>query len=220
MIVSLGQEVIGTDSSLGKAEGMAMDPKSERADQMVIRPGVLSASRRLVVLGHVTEVEDGTVRVDLAQANLGELERYEPTEYLPPELSNSGPVDFDGNLRVSGGAASPDNWGRFPGQQVPQAPGTTNDEQVVPEDRRLSVVRSGMRVWDEKGDMVGKARGFSVETTTGQPTHLSLERGLLGRGELEIPLEWVEQYTPKGVLLRVTKSRVESLEKANTKRQA
>ncbi len=98
-------------------------------------------------------------------------------------------------------------------RMTPEYPST---EEVAPEDERLTVISAGMPVWDDDGNKVGEIHEFAVETTTGRPARIIIKRGgILSHSQVDLPLDWVERFGPKGVFLRASKEQVEGLVKNN-----
>lgn len=212
MIVQLGEQVIGKNGKLGRIAGFGMDSKSQSAEQMVIKHGILFRSDRLAELGHVTGVETGVVHVDLTRDDLAKLEQYSPSAYHRDvgHPAVNPPFDERGNRPFSD----------LPAKWTEPGVGTMNDrlhdkhtmpptypenEAIVPEDQRLTVISEGTKVIDNQGIKIGEVSDLAVETATGAPTRISLKQGLGGQPEIELPLEWVERYTPEAVVLKVSK---------------
>ncbi len=225
MIVTLGEQVVGKNGTLGRITGFRIDPNSQSADQMVIKHGLPFHGGHLAVLGFVTGVETGVVRVDLTTQELEELEQYSRGSYHGDELGGEMMPPFDVNAES-------------PYEQSPDVPfGGSTDTVILPEhsDERLNdthpmppsypaesanapggnqpvVITKGTDVFDNGGSKVGQVQNFAVETSTGQPTQITLERGIFGRTGCDLPVDQVQAFGPAGIVLRVAKDQVNRCE--------
>lgn len=224
MIISLGQDVVGTDGKLGVIDGFSIDPNSQAADQIVIKHGLLGSDRRLAVLGHVTGLDSGAVQVDLNGKDIETLELYDPDAYSGADLGapshlpfqQEGDQRFNFGMHQTPGTVAPSVNTDAPlndaHRMTPPYP-TGND--VAPDDKRLIVVSEGMDVLDNTGERVAQVHGLAVETSTGEPAHISVKRGgLLSSARFDLPLDWVEQFTFRNVVLNVDKGQLEDLFKS------
>ncbi len=222
MIVNLGEEVVGKDGKLGELKGFTIDPNSQRADQMVIRHGLLGGQERLAVLGHITGVETGTVMVDLSNQDMDTLELYDPNAYrstsdgAPGYLPFHEPADqrYNIGLHETPGTVTPRGDSDTPRNDTHKMPPTyPAGKEIASDDKRLIVVSEGVPVLDRNGEQVGEVHEFAVETTTGEPTQMTLKRGsLLSSAQVELPPGWVEEFTVRNVVLKIEKGQVEELE--------
>jgi sporulation protein YlmC with PRC-barrel domain len=223
VIVSIGQQVVGKNGILGMLSGLRIDSKSQTAEEMVIRHGFPMHDYRLAVLGFVTGVQDGTVEVDLDRAQLGELERYNPAAYRSLDFDRKAPgvLDQGSNERwnygmdeVLSNSPSDKPQDRPVEETHAMPPHYPAGEEIAPEEDRPIIVSQETLVWDSQGRKVGQVQTLAVETSTGRPERLTLKRGFLSQPGLVIPLEWVQQYGPKGIALRVANEKVEELLKS------
>ncbi len=213
MLVLLGEEVVGTDGKLGIIDGIAIDPKSQTAEQIVMKSGFPVSHNRLIVLGHTTNVEDNAVHVDLSRKEVDSLELYDSDAYHAPDPGGIDPADYNRAVPGAGKATLAETGASEPPQEFPQFITVPDDDQAVPRDERLTVVADGTDVWDSDGKKIGDVHDFAVETSTGKPTRLTIKRGFFASDQ-EIPVEWVQQYSPKGVLLKVPLKQVQALKKS------
>ncbi len=217
MIVKIGQEIVGRDGKLGTLVGLSIDPNSQSADQMVIRHGFPLRQEHLAVLGLVTGVRDDVVQVDMDKKQLEASEQYDANAYRS-DAPNYGLPSFDqlGSERQNYGMdqviADEPNHTRS-NSAVDEThlmpPTYPTGEQSVPEDKRLTVITQDTSVRDNAGDKVGSVQTLAVETTTGKPTRLALQRGFLSQPELVIPVDWIARLGPEGIELNVSKDQVE-----------
>ena len=59
---------------------------------------------------------------------------------------------------------------------------------------------------------VGDVGDLGVESETGMAARLVVRRGLIFKNDVEIPLDWIDGWTPRGVGLNVAKSEMQALE--------
>jgi len=63
-------------------------------------------------------------------------------------------------------------------------------------------------------DRIGEVHDFSVDSASEQLSRVQLKRGLLFGHEIELPIEWIDGVTVKGISLRVSKDEVQRLASA------
>lgn len=222
MIVQLGESVMGKDGKLGRIAGFSIDQKSQSADQMVIKHGLPFHSGHLAVLGHVTEVQEGQVHVDLSKRELEQLEQYNRNAYRAgdPGVGEFPPAHLPSNTGFEYGR----NVGLPPraniaGTETPlndthrMTPSYPSESDAAPEEQRLTVITEGMDVWDSAGTKIGQIRSFAVETTTGEPRQLTWRSS--GGKESNLPTDWVERYTSRGIILKVSREQIKEREGAS-----
>ncbi len=177
------------------------------------------------MLGFVTAVQDGTVQVNLDKQQLSELEQYNPASFHSEDIDRGGlgPLDTGQNERWNYGLD--EVLSNLPNDQPrdrpvdethPMTPRYPTGEEIAPEDDRPTVISEETFVWDNQGYKLGQVHGFAVETSTGRPVRLTLQRGFISQPDLVIPIEWAARYGPEGIALRVAKEKVEELIKGKT----
>lgn len=223
MIVSLGEQVVGKNGTLGRIAGFRFDPNTQSADQMVIKHGLPFHSGHLAVLGFVTGVETGVVRIDLSKQEFEELEQYKRSAYnasdrgpgmMPPfdsqgdnHYKHAGPVPF---ASTADRAILPEHSDERINETHAQPPTYPTGADVTPGDKQPIVVSRGTEVLDRDGIKVGQVRSFAVETTTGQPTRITLESGIFGRDGCDLPLDMVQSYGTRAIVLSAATDQIQT----------
>ena len=88
--------------------------------------------------------------------------------------------------------------------------GYPGHEQRRPDDRQLPAVGRGTDVFDAAGEKVGDIGDLSVESETGMAARIVGRQGLIFKSDFEIPVEWVDGWTPRGVGLNVSRADMEA----------
>ena len=208
MDISIGAEVAGTEGSLGRVHRVIVDARSGAVTDLVVKRGSLFGTDRVVPLGHVTRVENGTVFLDLDQQHFDIMDGFADDRYHAPDPSYSGPPGFERgtflvDTMVAGG-------GMGPAAGSPSL-GFPGGEQVTPDDLQRPVIAAGSPVLDAAGEKVGEVGQLSLSPENGRPTQLTLRQGTIFHHDTDLPIDWVAELSDKGVMLNVPKSQVEEL---------
>jgi len=218
MDISIGADVMGTGGKLGELARVIVDARTARVTDIVVKHGFIFGHERVVPITHVTGVEDGTVHVDLDEKGLETMDGY-AEQRRGPNPDDVGPPDFDqqgarrGNMALEQTVA----FGAAAGYGAQGKPmGYPGGEQLTPENDQRPAIAAGTGVFAADGEKVGEVGALSFAHDTGAPTRLTLKRGLLFKHETELPLDWVREFGPDGVLLHVPKQEAEALAEART----
>ncbi len=202
MRIKLGETVIGTDGKLGEIHGFFMDPKSRRAEQIIVKPALSEA--RLVNIGHVERGEDEQVYLDVDKSAFDASERFDANAYRRP---GGEPTILPPASRFVGGTLNVDMQGGMTGEPGEGIPGPIPPaaSEITPLDEQEPVVSRDLEVVDVNGEKVGKVHAFAVESVTGIPELLTLHQGALFGHEVNVPVDWIQDITAEAIMLKVGK---------------
>ncbi len=208
MEIKLGAEAFGTDGKIGEVRQFIIDPKSQRAEQMTIRPTL--GKERIVSLLRVTRAEDDKIYLDLDKRTFGEMELFDEGAYRVPGQSetqlpnwiNEGTTRDDQDPRAGVGQVPFDlRTGPLPNDQAAS--------EFTPLDEQEPVISKGTAVLDANGKKVGQVDAFAVDHVTGKATRLEVQHGTVFGRKFDLPLDWVRAFAPEGVMLKVEKEKVD-----------
>ncbi|MGH3150975.1 MAG: PRC-barrel domain-containing protein [Streptosporangiaceae bacterium] len=176
------------DGLAGKVTRVIIDPGTETVTHLVIEPGHLRGTGRLVPLDLVDTTADG-IRLRCTVAEFGSLEAAEETELVE---------GVGGGLGV-GGMEAP--------MGIPSAVQTVVQD-VVPLGE--ADIDRGEPVHALDGE-IGRVEGLQVDPGDHRVTHVLLQEGhLWGRKKVAIPVSAVTKVE-NGIRLNLTKKQVEDL---------
>ncbi len=214
--IAIGAEVHGPDGKLGHVERVIVDADSDRISEIVVKHGFLWGNERVVPLSHVQRSDGSVLYVDIDEEQFKECDGFDPGRYRDPDPDYSGPPGFNRESGVN-----------FPYEQaVARGPllfyaagkpmGYPGGEPVPPESEgenigtTLPSIKAGDPILDRSFQKVGEVADFEVNEE-GFPMRLVGRKGRVFRSEAELPVEWIQDLTDKGVLLNVDRSEVERL---------
>jgi len=209
MDVSIGTEVMGKSGKLGEVHRVIVDARSGHVTDIVVKHGFIFETDRIVPLSHVSRVENGVAVVDLDEAGFEAMNGFADDRYHAPDPSYVGPPGFDhgefliDSMMASGSAAGP-------GYGTPPM-GFPGGEATSPVDMQRPAISAGTDVLDVNGAKVGEVGNISLSPEDGRPTHITLRQGRIFHRETSLPLEWLDELSDEGVMLKVTKSEVDAL---------
>ncbi len=208
MEIKLGVEAIGTDGKIGEVRQFIIDPKSQRAEQMTVRPNL--GKERVVSLLRVTRAEADKVYVDLDKHAFEGMELFNASAYRVPGQSETQLPNW-----INEGTPRDDQDPRAGVGQVPfdlrtgPVPDRQAASEFTPLDEQEPVISKGTAVLDTNGEKVGQVDEFAVDHVTGKATHIGVQRGGLLGHKRAVPLDWVREFAPEGVMLKVGKEKVD-----------
>ncbi len=208
MEIKLGAEAIGTDGALGHVRQFIIDPKSQRAEQLTVRPTL--GKERVVSLLRVTRAEEDKIYLDLDKRAFEGMELFNDQAYRVPGQSEIQLPNW-----INEGATRDDRDPRAGVGQVPfdlrtgPEPSNQASGEFTPADEQEPVISKDTAVLDANGDKIGPVDEFAVDNVTGQATRLSVRYGHLRGHAVDVPLDWVREFAPEGVMLKVGKEEVE-----------
>lgn len=211
MDVSIGAEVMGREGKLGQVHRVIVDARTGHITDLVVKHGFLFGKDRMVPLADVNRVENGVVFLDLDERGFEAMNGFTDDRYHAPDPNYTGPPGFDhgefliDSMVAGGGAAGPSAGAPplgFPG-----------GEATSPDDMQRPAISIGTDVVDMNGEKVGEVGEISLSPADGTPTRVTLRQGHLFHHETDLPIEWVDELSDKGITLKVTKADVEALTK-------
>ena len=204
MEIRLGAEVIGTQGKLGTVQRVIVESHTERVTDLVVRHHGLLGHTRVVPLGHVANVADDAVHLDLDEAGFEALDGFVSDRYHAPNATFTPPGSSTTTFAVDATVAG----GGFGGHL-----GGLPSGQTWPDDTERAAVGAGTPVIDVTGVRIGAVHELRF-AESGAPTRLVLRRGRLLHHDTVIPLDWVKEIGDDGILLRVPASRVAELSRS------
>lgn len=211
MIFSLGSPVFGTSDKLGEVDRIMFDPNTHRAEHLVVKHGALLGGLHVVPFHDITQVDGEGAHLAMDEDAFKLLPGYaedavrarDPDYVAPPAAEDQGRsgMAFQMDALTARGSLgyTSDNPMGYPG-----------GEQRVSDDRQLPAIGRGTDVFDAMGEKVGDIGDLSVESETGMAARIVMRQGLIFKSDFEIPIDWLDAWTPRGVGLNVPKSEMEA----------
>lgn len=213
--IAIGDEVHGTDGKLGTVHRVIVDADSDRISEIVVKHGFLWGNERVIPLSHVQRSDGSVLYMDIDQEQFRECDGFDPGRYREPDPDYSGPPGFNRESGVN-----------FPlDQEMAGGPvlfytgkplGYPGGETIPPESEGESIrttmpsINAGDPILDRSFQKIGEVAHLEVDEE-GFPTRLVGRKGLLFRHEAELPVEWIQDFSDKGIVLNVDRSEVERL---------
>ena len=211
MIFGLGSSVIGTSGKLGDVDRIMFDPNTHRAEHLIVKHGTLLSASRVVPFHDVASVDDEGLHLGVDEEAFGnlpdfrtDLERGKDPDYTAPpaeQAAGRSGMGFQMDAVTARGSL---------GYMSDKPMGYPGSEQTVSDDAQLPVVGRGTDVFDALGEKVGEVGDLAVESETGMPARISVRRGFIFKNDLDIPPDWLDGFTPRGVGLKVEKTEIEA----------
>jgi uncharacterized protein YrrD len=210
MLFGLGSPVHGVSGKLGEIDRIMFDPNTRRAEYIVVKHGGLLGGLRVLPYHDVTRVDESGISVEMDDDRFGALAEYhedvdrarDPDYIAPPSAQEPGQSDaaFQMDALTARGVVGydTDNPLGYPGH-----------EQRRSDDRQLPAVGRGTDVFDATGEKVGDIGDLSIESETGMVARLVVRQGLIFKSDFDIPVEWLDGWTPRGVGLNATRADME-----------
>jgi sporulation protein YlmC with PRC-barrel domain len=211
MRFGLGSPVFGVSGKIGETERIMFDPNTRRAEYLVVRHGALLGGLRVVPFHEVAHVDGAGLHLGMDEDGFGALAEYhddvdrarDPDYIAPPSAQDYGRsgAAFQMDVVTARGAVGfdTDNPLGYPGH-----------EQRLADDRQLPAVGRGTDVFDADGEKVGDIGDLQVESETGMAVRMVVRQGLIFKSDYEVPIEWLDAWTPRGVGLNVSRSEMEA----------
>jgi sporulation protein YlmC with PRC-barrel domain len=210
MIFGLGSTVIGPSGKLGEIDRIMFDPNTQRVEHLVVKHGLLTL--RVVPFHEIARVDADGVHLRIDEEEFGhmpdfnsDLDRARDPDYIAPpaeETDGRSGLGFQMDTLTARGAM---------GYASDKPMGYPGYEQKMPDDKQLPAIGRGTDVFEAGGEKVGEVGDLSVESDTGMAARIVVRRGLILKNNVEIPLDWLDAWTPRGVGLTVPKSDIEAL---------
>ncbi len=209
--VSFGATVMGTGGKLGEIHRVIVDARTNTVTDLVVKHGFVFGNERMVPLSYVDRVDaDGTVQVTLDERGFAALDGFTDAHFHAPNPSYLGPPGFaTGQFLLStvmlGGAAG--GGGGLAGKPG----GYPGGQETSPDAMARPTLSPGTPIVDRDGEQVGEVHELAFAAPGGEPQRLVMRRGHLFHTDTEIPIGWVADLSDTGVVLNVTRARIESL---------
>jgi sporulation protein YlmC with PRC-barrel domain len=204
---TIGAEASCSDGTCGEVTRVIVDPVAEAVTHLVVEPEHWRGPGRLVPLGLV-DATAGQIRLRCTQAEFGELEPAEETQFIPGTSGYAGygpgQVGYWPYYGLGAGGGMIGGISGIGGGNVSQ----TVTYDTVPQGE--VDVRRGEHVQATDGE-IGRVQGLVIERRSRHVTHVLLQEGhLWGRREVAIPISAVAS-TSDGIRLRISKQEVQDL---------
>lgn len=204
MIFGFGSPVFGTSGKLGEVDRIMFDPNTQRAEHLVVKYGAVLGGLRVVPFHDVTRVDGEGVHVDMDEDTFGCLSGYNNDVNRARNPDYVAPLAEGFQMDAVIASGSEDYLSDKP-------MGYPGSEQRVPDDQQLPAIGRRADVFDAQGEKVGDIGDLSVESETAMAARIVVRRGLIFKNDFEIPLDWLDGWSPRGVGLKVPKSEMETL---------
>jgi sporulation protein YlmC with PRC-barrel domain len=213
--VRIGDEVQGRDGKkLGEVERVVVDARTDTITDLVVKHGFAFKTSRVVPLGCINASEAGVLRADIDEEEFETLSGFDPGNYRAPDPDYNGPPGLDrpgvNDLNMTTMVA----FGPLhSGQGKPF--GWPGGERKGPRPARLArpSVAEGTDILDCDGEKAGEVAAIEFEAAEGRPVRLRMRKGKIFGDEVDVPVDWVEDLSDKGVVLNVERGSVEGLGK-------
>lgn len=213
MIFGLGSPVIGTADKLGEVDRIIFDPNTRRAEYLIVKQGGILGGVHVAPFHDIARVDGEGVHLGIDDDAFGHLPSFsddadragDPDHVAPPSEESAGrsAMDFQMDTVTARGSM---------GSTTDKPMGYPGYEQVVPDDQQLPAIGRGTSVFDAVGEKIGDVGELEVESETGMVARIVVRRGFIFKNDVEMPLDWLDAWTPRGVGLNVPKSEMETLE--------
>jgi uncharacterized protein YrrD len=204
--------VVGSNGKLGEVSRIIVDARSDLATDIVVKHGFVFGRERVVPLSHVSTVADGAVQVDIDEHGLEQMNGFTDARAPGPDPDYTGPPSMDtaGAERSSFGLDSAVAQGSAAGYGTSGKPlGYPGGEPLAPDFIHRPAITRGTDVLDTNGEKVGDLGDVAVDMRNGAVLRLSVRKGFIFTREMDLPAEWVQNVTSEGVVLSVSKERVQ-----------
>lgn len=208
--VTIGADVIGrAGARLGTVSRVIVDANARAVTGVVVKGTGLFAHEAVVPRTRVNRVDGGVVYVEVDANEFGDLDRFTDERYRLPAADDAGLPGLDRGQYVLDVVAAEGAMGAM----TPVPPLVSPRPAAAPApDAGPTALREGMSIFDAQGEKVGEIGELSVAPDSGEPTRITVRRGVLFKHETDLPLDWIADITDHGVGLNVPKERVAALE--------
>lgn len=191
--IRTGADIYCADEKVGHVSRLIADAVSSHITDLVVDRGLLHAAKV----------------IPLDQADGFSDEKFSDPAgdwSAPPGYSRD---DFMLNVVTAFGAGA--GYGAMGGRPdtFPPSPTDPRPDLIQPD------VEAGSPVRATDGSKVGEVAEIDIDPSDGHLIRLTLKRGLLGREHVQVPLEWIEQISNEGVILKTSAAEVDALKPAD-----
>jgi osmotically-inducible protein OsmY/sporulation protein YlmC with PRC-barrel domain len=183
--IKFGAPVEATDGSVGRIQQVMLHSGDKRMTALVVRRGVLLRQHFVVPIEAVAEVTASRIRLNATVDEVLAKPIGEATGYLTPAVAVAGPPLSQPTL--------------FPlfqpavGELQPAEGGANT---------RGAVIYGGQRVECADG-YAGKVKQVLGKRHPCRATHFVIRRGRLRTKEIMVPVEWIDEFHPDHLRLKV-----------------
>jgi sporulation protein YlmC with PRC-barrel domain len=198
MIFKENVAVLTADSDkLGHLDRVVIDPRTKKVTDVVVRSGILSATKdKVVPINLIDSTDEGEIILDRNAGDLEQLPDYIEEHYVPITGENRDRLGYESPVPVL--------FGYYPYSLPGQAPVPSylkEKEINIPED--TVALEIGATVIDTEGDHVGDIERVLVDPETDRTTHFVIGQGLLLKKRKLVPTTWVSHIDGTQVYLAV-----------------
>jgi sporulation protein YlmC with PRC-barrel domain len=197
MDIPIDAAVECTDGPCGRSTYVILNPVTRNVTHLVVKEKDLVHIERLVPVSLVKESTPQTIRLRCSKDELGRLEHFIETHFVPVDRAYIGNMyeAYQGEMM----------WPYV----IPEDVTVPLEEERVPPGELA--VRRGAQVFASDGH-VGRVDEFLVEPESGHITHLVLREGhLWGQRDISIPVSAIARIQEGDVVLKLDRASIEAL---------
>jgi uncharacterized protein YrrD len=208
--IRIGYEVYCGNEKVGEVARLVADASDSHITDLVVDRGLLHGAK-LLPLQDIKDASAGRVELSLTHEQFLNADGFANPRFREPHDGWSAPRGYDKAAEFlleaevdAGGAAGFASVAAGPADFPPSPP------DPRPNALRPSI-REGTAIRASNGDKVGEIAQVSFNPEDGRLDSVTLKRGLLGNEHVALPLDWIEGFDAEGLILHVSKARVEGL---------
>jgi len=192
MDIAINAQVICVDGPGGKTSHIILNPKTEIITHLVVQEKAFPFQERLVPVEMITESTPEHIKLRCTKEQLGELQAFVDTEFIPTDLAGAGGASFM----------------LWP-YTAPESEVITIQHEHTPPGELA--IRQGLPVRATDGS-VGRIDDFLIDPLDQSITHLILQEGhLWGKKDVTIPVDQIKSIDEDAVYLNISKEEIEAL---------
>lgn len=203
---------------LGDVTRVIVDADAEIISGLVVKPSGMFEKERIVPRD-MLEAAAGGFHSKISAADFEDLSPFDSGAFRAPDPGYTGPPGFDreslrrsnlaldaavaiGPLAGIGSSVKP--FG-YPSSEI-SAPAAS----LAATGQQLPMVERGAGIIDVAGRKVGDVEEIAFDGD-GRPSSIVVRQGFLFAKQFEIPPEWIERISDKGVILNVAEDRLQAV---------
>lgn len=194
--IDVGSDVVARDGThLGTVGYIVVRPPHFEMTDIVVTTGQLLGRDIVVPIDHVSDVQDGTVKLTIDKQEFAGLDDYIEAHYDRP----------------------PDDWFAAPGMYYPGSATLWPAGSYIPVPTSVGVnapagtvgLREGMEVESSDGHKVGTVHSVRTDEASENVTGFVVKHGFLLTHDTEVPISDVKDVDDDRVVLRLSREDVE-----------